>query len=44
MLQQLLSAKEVFVCSTSRIIVCGKSIDGHDKQTRVGLKLRAKVE
>ena len=30
-LEELLGAQEVFVCSTSRTIVCGASVDGHSK-------------
>ena len=36
-------AKEVFVCSTSRFIVCGTSVDGVAKETAVSMELRKDV-
>ena len=36
-------ADEVFVCSTSRYIVCGCEIDGIPKKTEVGMLIRQRV-
>jgi branched-subunit amino acid aminotransferase/4-amino-4-deoxychorismate lyase len=40
----MLAADEVFVCSTSRFVVCATEIDGIVKKCEVGLKIRKLLE
>ena len=41
---ELMDADEVFVCSTSRFVVCGLQVDDAKKKVDIGLRIREVLE